>query len=169
MMLLNKLKKQLLKYERKVNRMKVILLKDVKKVGKKDEILDVADGYARNFLIPNGLAVEASSTGRKILKGQKKEAEKEQEKLKEKAEALAKKLEDITLEFPVKTGEGGRVFGSVSTKQIEETLRKTYNIKVDKRKFKPNKSLNLLGMNHIEVTLFPGVIGEIKVRLVEEN
>ncbi|HEY4537625.1 MAG TPA: 50S ribosomal protein L9 [Erysipelothrix sp.] len=147
--------------------MKVILLKDVKKVGKKDEILDVADGYARNFLIPNGLAVEATSTGREILKGQKKEAAKEQERLKKEAQDLAKKLEAITLEFPVKTGEGGRVFGSVSTKQIEEELKKKHNIKVDKRKFKPNKALNLLGMNHIEVTLFPDVVGEIKVRLVE--
>lgn len=147
--------------------MKVILLKDVKKVGKKDEILEVADGYGRNYLIPNGLAVEASSTGRSILKGQKKEEAKEQAKLKAEAQKIADKLSEIVLEFPVKTGEGGRVFGSVSTKQIEEALKKQHNIEVDKRKFKPNKSLNLLGMNHIEVTLFPDVVGEIKVRLVE--
>ncbi len=150
--------------------MKVILLKDVKNIGKKDEIVEVADGYASNFLIPRGFAVAASSQGKQILKDQKKAEAKKREKEKQKAIKVKEKLEDITLEFPVKTGEGGRVFGSVSTKQIEQALWKEHKIKVDKRKFNPNKALNLLGMNRINVDLFgKEVVGEIKVRLIDKE
>ena len=150
--------------------MKVILLKDVKKIGKKDEIVEVADGYANNFLIPRGLGVAASSQGKKILKEQKQAEAAEREKKKQKAIKVKEKLEDIVLEFPVKTGEGGRVFGSVSTKQVEQALMKKHKIKVDKRKFTPNKALNLLGLNRIEVDLFgKEVVGEIKVRLVDKE
>jgi len=150
--------------------MKVILLKDVKKIGKKDEIVEVADGYANNFLIPRGLGVAASSQGKKILKEQKQAEAAEREKEKQKAIKVKEKLEDIVLEFPVKTGEGGRVFGSVSTKQVEQALMKKHKIKVDKRKFTPNKALNLLGLNRIEVDLFgKEVVGEIKVRLVDKE
>lgn len=149
--------------------MKVILLKDVKKLGKKDEIIDVADGYARNYLIPNKIAVEASVTGRSILKSQKNEEAKKREEEKEEAIKVKEIIDNLTLEFPVKTGENGRVFGSVSTKQIEDTLKKEHDIIVDKRKFKPNKSLTNLGLNRIKITLFPKVVAELKVRLVEKS
>lgn len=149
--------------------MKVILLKDVKKIGKKDEIVNVADGYARNYLIPNKLAVLASDTGKSILKDQQDQrAEKKAEDKKE-AQKVAKTLEGITLKFPVKVGKEGRVFGSVSTKQVEEELNKKHNIKVDKRKFKPNGPIVHLGQNKIEVTLFPEVVGTITVYLEEEK
>ena len=116
--------------------MKVILLKDVKKLGKRDDIVEVADGYARNFLFPGKLAVAASDKGKEILAHQQEAHAQEIKKEKEKAQALAKKLESIRLEFKVKVGDNGRVFGSVSTKQVEEVLSKEHGIKVDKRKFK---------------------------------
>lgn len=148
--------------------MKVILLKDVKKLGKKDEIIEVADGYARNYLIPNQLAVVASETGRKILSKEKQVQADDRQKEKEEAIKSKQALEALTLEFPVKTGDNGRVFGSISTKQIESYLKKEHNIVVNRRKFKPSKALVILGLHTIEVTLFPNVVAELKVRLVEE-
>ena len=145
--------------------MKVILLKDVKKIGKKDEIVDVADGYARNYLIPNGLAVLASEKGREILASEKQERKDAHEKNRKDAKKLAKKLEKIVLDFDVKTGKDGRVFGSVSTKQIEDKLKKEHEIVVDKRKFKPNKPISSIGLNKVEVTIYDDVKGIITVRL----
>ena len=148
--------------------MKVILLSDVKKVGKKGEMVEVSDGYARNFLIRQKLAVAATETSRQILNEQKaKEAEKEAE-LEAHANEIKKKLENITLEFKVKTGEGGRVFGSVSSKQICEELQKKYQIHVDKRKFLDNESINSCGVTYVKVDLYRNkVIGQIKVHVSE--
>ncbi|WP_071440846.1 50S ribosomal protein L9 [Traorella massiliensis] len=148
--------------------MKVILLSDVKKVGKKGEMVEVSDGYARNFLIRQKLAVAATETSRQILNEQKaKEAEKEAE-LEAQANEIKKKLENITLEFKVKTGEGGRVFGSVSSKQICEELQKKYQIHVDKRKFLDNESINSCGVTYVKVDLYRNkVIGQIKVHVSE--
>ena len=143
-------------------------MKDVKKLGKKDEILEVADGYARNYLVPNKLAVIASETGRQILSKEKDEKAAGRKKEKEDAMKNKEELENITLEFAVKTGEEGRVFGSVSTKQIESRLKSEHNITVNRRKFKPSKALVNLGLNTVSVTLFPNVVAELKVRLVEE-
>ena len=148
--------------------MKVILLSDVKKVGKKGEMVEVSDGYARNFLIRQKLAVAATETSRQILNEQKaKEAEKEAE-LEAQANEIKKKLENITLEFKVKTGEGGRVFGSVSSKQICEELQKKYQIHVDKRKFLDNESINSCGVTYVKVDPYRNkVIGQIKVHVSE--
>ena len=149
--------------------MKVILLKDVKKIGKKDEIVNVADGYARNFLLPNGLAVLASEKGREILSSQKQDRKEEHERKREEAKVVAKQLEKITLEFEVKASEDGRVSGSVSTKQVEEKLKKAHNITVDKRKFKPSSPINTLGFNKIEATIFDDVVGVITVKLNQKS
>lgn len=145
--------------------MKVILLKDVAKVGKKGETKDVADGYARNFLIARGLAVAESAGSKKVLDEQKKkEAELDAQK-REEAKALAEVLSNKTLEFMVKA-KNGRVSGSVSTKQIEESLRKQ-GIVIDKRKVKGDVVLNTLGTYEVKVELYKDVIGTIKVKLVE--
>ena len=144
--------------------MKVILLSDVKKVGKKGEIVEVADGYGRNFLLHKKLAVLATKKSMEIL-----DEENLQHELHEKeaqAQELAKRLEKITLEFHVKTGEGGRVFGGVSTKQIVEQLREKYEIKIDKRKVLDNGTIASLGYSNVKVDLYRNkVIGVIRVHV----
>lgn len=148
--------------------MKVILLEDVKKVGKKGDIVNVADGYGQNFLIKNNLAVIANAKGRAILDQQKKEVELQEEVKKDEAMEISRKLEKITLEFALSSGKDGRVFGSISTKQIVAELLKDYDIKVDKRKIKLDQPINTLGMNKVKVELYKNVIGEIKVHISEK-
>ena len=133
--------------------MKVILLADVKKVGKKGEIKEVSDGYARNFLIARNLAVMASNDSLKVL-------DKEKE-----AEELASKMENMTLEFKV-NAKNGVVFNSVSTKQIQDALRKQ-GIVIDKRKIIDHEPITSLGYNRVKIELYKGVIGTIKVLLKE--
>jgi len=147
---------------------KVILLEDVKKVGKKGDIVNVADGYGQNFLIKNNLAVIANAKGRAILDQQKKEVELQEEAKKEEAMEILRKLEKITLEFALSSGKDGRVFGSISTKQIVAELLKGYDIKVDKRKIKLDQPINTLGMNKVKVELYRNVIGEINVHISEK-
>lgn len=148
--------------------MKVILLSDVKKVGKKGEMLEVSDGYARNFLIKQKLAVAATEKSKEILAQQKAEQAAHEAELEAEAKVLKEKLETITLEFKVKAGAGGRVFGSVSSKQIREELLKKYDIKVDKRKFLSEEAVNSLGTTLVKVDLYRNkVIGQIKVHVSE--
>ncbi len=147
--------------------MKVIMLTDVKKVGKKGEIVEVADGYGRNFLIRGGYAVQATEGSKKVLDQQKvQEALNEQEK-KMKAEETAKRLENIALRFYVKSGKEGRVFGSVSTKQIVEELRK-HEIHVDKRKILDTSPVSSLGVTKVRIELYKDVIGTINVHVLEK-
>ncbi len=146
--------------------MKVILLSDVKKVGKKGEIKEVADGYARNFLISRGLAVMASEGANKVLAKQNKEKEKQEQIAKEEAIKLKEELSKIELDFKVKAKEG-RVSGSVSTKEIAEELKKK-GIEIDKRKIIDNEPITSLGYSNIKIELYKGVIGTIKVKLIEE-
>ena len=145
--------------------MKIILIEDVKNVGNKGELKDVADGYARNFLIRNRLAVEATAHSKAILEQQKQDKiDQEIEDIK-KAEALKEKLTTITLVFPVKTGEGGKVFGSISSKQIAEELVKKHQITIDNRKILDNGPFNDLGYSDIRIELHKKVIGIIKIHL----
>ena len=145
--------------------MKIILIEDVKNVGNKGELKDVADGYARNFLIRNRLAVEATAHSKAILEQQKQDKiDQEIEDIK-KAEVLKEKLTTITLVFPVKTGEGGKVFGSISSKQIAEELVKKHQITIDKRKILDNGPFNDLGYSDIRIELHKKVIGTIKIHL----
>ena len=146
--------------------MKVILLNDVPKVGKKGEIKEVADGYARNFLIARGLAVMESNSSKKILDAQNKEAAEIDAQKRVEANELKNVLANKTLEFKVKAN-NGKVSGSVSGKQIEEALKKQ-NIIIDKRKIKDSSPLNELGTYDIKVELYKDIIGIIKVKLVEE-
>ncbi len=114
--------------------MKVIFLKDVKGKGKKGEVKNVADGYAHNFLIKNGYAIEATSGNMKSLDNQKKKEQKEAQQELEEAKQLKAKMEQLTVKLTAKSGEGGRLFGSITSKQIAEELKKAHKIKVDKRK-----------------------------------
>lgn len=148
--------------------MKVILLSDVKKVGKKGELVEVSDGYARNFLIKQKLAVAATQRSQEILDIQKQNEAIEEANSKAIAEQLKVQLEKITLEFKMKAGAGGRVFGSVSSKQVAEELMKKHQIKVDKRKFLDNETITGLGVTFIKVDLYKNqVIGTIKVHVSE--
>ncbi len=149
--------------------MKVILTSDVKKLGKKGDVVEVADGYGRNFLVKQKLGVEATKRSMEILDRQNLQHELEEKELEAKAEDIAKQLEKITLTFKLKTGEGGKVFGGVSTKQIIEQLHKQHNIHVDKRKVLDTGHLSCLGFSNVRIDLYKNkVIGTIKVHIQEQ-
>lgn len=149
--------------------MKVIFLQDVKGKGKKGEVKNVADGYAHNFLIKNGFAVEATAGNKKTLELQKKkEAEHLQQEL-EDAKQLKEVVENLTVDIKAKSGEGGRLFGSVTTKQIAEELKKTHGIKIDKRKMELPDGIRALGYTNVPVKLHNEVSATLKVHVVEEK
>lgn len=148
--------------------MKVVFLKDVKGKGKKGETKNVADGYAQNFLIKNGYAVEATKQALSQLDGQKKLEEKNAAAELQQAKDLKEQLEQLTVEIKAKSGEGGRLFGSISTKQIVEALQKKHGIKIDKRKME-SEGIRSLGYSNVPVKLHHEVKATLKVHVVEEN
>jgi large subunit ribosomal protein L9 len=149
--------------------MKVIFLKDVKGKGKKGEVKNVADGYAHNFLIKQGLAMEANSASISTLDAQKKkEAKLAAEELAE-AKKLKEELEKITVELTAKAGEGGRLFGSITTKQIAEELFKKHGIKIDKRKMELTDAIRTLGSTKVPVKLHHEVLATLTVTVKETN
>lgn len=145
--------------------MKVILLKDVKNVGKKDQVVEVSDGYGNNYLIPRKLAVLSTSKSLEIRDQQKLDAVLLETKKRTEAEALAKKLEAITLEFVAQTGKDGKMFGSISLKQVEQELKERHKIEIDKRKFVDHDAVNSLGFTRLKIELHKGVIAEINVHV----
>lgn len=148
--------------------MKVILLADVKKLGKKDQIIEVSDGYAVNFLFPRRLAVQVTKKSVEVLDTQQEERKELAAKMKAEAEELAKKLDTITLTFKVKTGREGKLFGAISLKQVAEELSKL-GIEIDKRKFVDKGPLDELGFHHIGVELYKGVIAKVHVQILGEE
>ncbi|MDY7224546.1 50S ribosomal protein L9 [Halalkalibacterium halodurans] len=147
--------------------MKVIFQQDVKGKGKKGEVKNVSEGYARNYLIPNGLAVEATSANMKNLNAKKKSEEKKKEEELQEAKAYQTELEALTLELKAKAGEGGRLFGAISTKQIAEALSREGK-KVDKRKILLNDPIRSLGYTNVPIKIHPEVTATVKVHVVEE-
>ena len=148
--------------------MKVVFLKDVKGRGKKGEIKDVAEGYARNFLIKNGHAKEANNQAMSELQGQQRLEEKNAAAELQAAKDLKEQLEALTVEIKAKSGEGGRLFGSVSTKQVADALLKKHGFKVDKRKMECNDGIRSLGFANIPVKLHLDVKATLKVHVIEE-
>lgn len=144
--------------------MKVILLEDVKKQGKKDQIIDVSDGYARNFLIKNGLAIPATSGNTKQLNRKLDDRKAQEEALIEQMKELAEVLKTKEVSIKVKTGEHDKVFGTVSSKQICEELKKQ-GINVDKKKIMIDSPIDTLGTHIVKIQLHKKVEGEIKVIL----
>ncbi|MEC1354679.1 50S ribosomal protein L9 [Bacillus sonorensis] len=149
--------------------MKVIFLQDVKGKGKKGEVKNVADGYAHNFLIKKGLAVEATSSNISALEGQKKKEKKEAAEELKQAKEMKKTLENITVELTAKSGEEGRLFGSVTSKQIADALQKAHQLKVDKRKIELNDAIRSLGYTNVPVKLHPEVQATLKVHVKEQS
>lgn len=146
--------------------MKVILLQDVKKVGKKGDVLNVAEGYARNFLFPKSLAAEANQANMKNLQKQKSiESHKKEEQLEE-AKALAAKLNEAMVKIETKAGDEGRLFGSVTTKEIVDILATQTKIKIDKRKVVLQDPIKTLGTYVVSVKLHPEVEAEFRVQVV---
>jgi len=148
--------------------MRVIFLKDVKGKGKKGEIKEVAVGYAQNFLLKNNLAVEATAANISALEGQKKKQQKEAAGELADAKKLKEQLEKITVELKAKSGEGGRLFGSITTKQISEELQKAHGIKIDKRKMELPDAIRALGYTNVPVKLHTEVSAVLKVHVSEE-
>ena len=148
--------------------MKVLFLKDVKGTAKKGEIKEVAEGYGRNFLIKNGYAKEANNQALSELQGQKRLAEKQAAAELQAAKDLKEKLEQLTIQIKAKSGEGGRLFGSVSTKQIADALQKAHGIKIDKRKMECNDGIRSLGFTNVPVKLHHEVKATLKVQVIEE-
>jgi len=148
--------------------MKVIMLQDVKKVGKKNQIIEVSDGYAKNFLFPRKLAVAESSKSKEILNNQQEELRIAEEKAVEEAKILAKKLEGIELVFSVKAKDG-KMFGNVSTKQLEEQLKNNFGIEIDKRKFIDKGPMDTIGFYKMKIELHKGVVGTVNVHIKEEG
>ena len=144
--------------------MKVILLKDVKKQGKKDDIIEVSDGYGLNYLIKNGLAVAATKTSTKILSQELDLRKQEEEKLIEEMQAMRDKIIRENITFKVKTGAMDKVFGNISSKQIAEYLNKM-GYKVDKKQIQIDSPLDTLGTHNVKIQLHKKVEGEVKVTL----
>ncbi len=148
--------------------MKVILTKDVKGQGKKGDVKEVSQGYAQNFLIKRGLAVEATPANLGRLKGQKKRAAKDAAEELQEAKDLKAVLDETTVEVKAKSGEGGRLFGSITTKQIAKELEKTKGIKVDRRKMELDEPIRSLGHTKVPVKLHPEVTATMRVHVVEQ-
>jgi large subunit ribosomal protein L9 len=153
--------------------MKIILLADVKGVGKKGQTVEAKDGFAKNYLIPRKLAVISTDTNQKILARNNAEEAARQQSLKEEAEALAERLKNINVEFKAKVGSDGRMFGSVSPKQIEEGLKAQWGIVIDKRKFIDKYPANAIGYTRLKIELYKGsageVVGVVNVHITEEK
>ena len=179
--------------------MKVILLDNIKGVGKKDEVINASDGYARNFLFPKNLAVEANKENMAKLQTKKDSKQHQKDLEKEAAYEMMKKLKDITIQIPVKAGENGKIFGGVTakeiaekihkleltlkvkavengkifggitSKEISEELKKQNNIEVDKKKIDMKETIKNLGIRTIEIKLFEGVIGKLKVDVISDK
>jgi len=147
--------------------MKVILLKDVKNVGKKDQEVDVANGYAANYLFPNKLAVALTETGRHIRDEELKKKQEEEASRVVLAQELVGQLQSITLEFSAKASQDGRMIGTISTKQIVEALKEKHHIVIDKRKFVDHYLVNAFGFTRLKIELHKGVIGVVNVHVHE--
>lgn len=148
--------------------MKIILTQDVKALGKKGEIVNVNDGYARNFILPKKLGLEATGKNLNDLKLQKANEEKVAQQIWDEAKELGKKLEAGKVELAIKIGEGGRAFGSVSSKEIAAAVKEQMGYEIDKKKIQLKDSIKTLGTHNVPVKLHPKVTAELKVIVTEE-
>lgn len=147
--------------------MKVILLEDVKSLGKKGQIVNVNDGYARNFILPKKLGLEATGKNLNDLKLQNANKEKLEQEALEAAQELAKKIEAGKIVVPIKVGEGGRTFGSISTKEIAIEVKNQMGYDIDKKKIQLKDAIKTLGTHNVPIKLHQKVVAELKVNVTE--
>lgn len=148
--------------------MKVILLEDVKNVGKKGQIINAKDGYARNFLFPKNLAIEATDVNLKNLENAKKKKEEKEKEILEEAKVLEEQLMQKTIVIKTKTGENGKLFGSITTKEISELLEKEHGISIDKKKYDLEEPIKSVGEYFVKIRLHPTVNAKLKVIVTEK-
>lgn len=148
--------------------MKVILLEDVKNVGKKGTIISAKDGYARNFLFPKNLAIEATPTNLKNLENAKKLKEDKEKEILEEAKKLEEEIQKVTVVIKTKTGENGKLFGSITTKEIAEELEKVHYISIDKKRFDLDDVIKQVGEYFVKIKLHPTVNAKLKVVVTEK-
>lgn len=147
--------------------MDVILLEDVKSLGKKGELVKINDGYARNYILPKKLGIEATAKNLNDLKLKKQHEERVERKKLEDARALAEKLKDMSVTVAVRAGEGGRIFGSISTKEIAEAVKKQLNLELDKKKMQLDVPIKAMGNYNVAVRLHRDVTANLVVRVTE--
>lgn len=146
--------------------MKVILLSDIKGVGKKDQVIEASDGYARNYLFPKKLALEANTENMSKLKSRQNSNQFRKDTEKKQAEEIAKKLKGIMLKIKVRAGDNGKIFGGVTSKEISDGLKRDYNIDIDKKKILLNETIKTIGTFTIDIKLYEGVIGKLKIDVI---
>ncbi|NDL66689.1 50S ribosomal protein L9 [Anaerotalea alkaliphila] len=149
--------------------MKIVLLQDVKNVGKKGDVVEVSEGYARNFLIAKKYGIEATSKTLNDIKLKNAAEERRQQEILEEAKALAETLKEASITIRIKAGEGGRIFGSVSTKEIIKEIEEQLQLKIDKKKLLLGEPIKALGTTMVPVKLHPKVTAELAVKVVEEE
>ena len=148
--------------------MKVILKEDVKGLGKKEDMVQVSDGYARNFLLPKGIAVEASKDNMNVMNTRKEAERNKKARDKEHAEAQAEKLNTLNLILKRKAGDQSRLFGSITGKDIADAIKSKYKMEVDKKKIALGEPIKVLGESVVDIRLYPGVVAKLKVTVEAE-
>lgn len=147
--------------------MKVILLEDVRGSGEKGDVVEVSDGYARNYLIPRGIAMEASTANLNELKNRERAEQKRKEAAAAEAKEMADKLSQVTVVIKAKSGESGKLFGSVTNQEIGSELQKQHNLHVDRKKIVLDEPIREIGEMELDVRLHPGIVGKLKVKVEE--
>ncbi|HSH35435.1 50S ribosomal protein L9 [Schnuerera sp.] len=148
--------------------MKIILLKDVKGLGKAGELVNAKDGYVRNFLLPRNMAIEATPGNMKKWKERKKAEETKEKEAYQEAIKLKEKIENLTVKLKGKAGEGGRLFGSITSKDIAEGLKKQHKINIDRRKIELKDNIKAIGVTTVDVRVYPEISASLKVKVIEE-
>jgi len=163
---MNTSQKLMIKVLKGENKMKVILLADIKGVGKKDDVINASDGYARNFLFPKKLAVEANNENMAKLKSKNDSKAYQKEMDIKLAKQLAEKINSISIKMQVKAGENGKIFGGVTSKEIAETLKKDYQIEIDKKKVLLPETIKTIGTHTVEIKLYEGINAKLKLNVI---
>ncbi len=148
--------------------MKVIFIKDLKGQGKIGEEKNISDGYAKNFLIPKGYAIEATNANINDYKGKKDSQEFKKQQEIEKAEALRDSIKEITLTIKAKSGDNGKLFGSITSKELAAKLNDDYKISIDKKKFVLPDGIKNTGVSTVDIKLYPGIVGKLTVKVISE-